>query len=78
MQMSRGLVECLLRLRNDPEFAPFRDYLEERHQVARDNCEALDGAALHRAQGRAKEVRELKDLITEATELRERMGKKAI
>lgn len=73
MQMSRGLVECLLRLRNDPEFAPFRDYLEERHQTARDSCEALDGAALHRAQGRAKEVRELKDQITAANKLRDQV-----
>lgn len=75
MQLDRAVVECLIRIRNGPEFQALREYLERRHQEARESCEALDGTGLYRAQGRAKEARELKELVENATSLYDKVKK---
>jgi hypothetical protein len=62
-----AVLESALRLRNDPAFLPFINYLKTRREAARDRAEtALDEAEVRRCQGRGQELRDVLNLIEEA------------
>lgn len=73
MQLNRLEVEALLRIRNSPEFASYRELLKRRSDQARNSCTALSGESLLRAQGRAQELQEQQNLIEEAPSLFEKV-----
>lgn len=59
-----ALLENLARLARGPENAPFREWLEEERQKARDALEALrDAHSIAVAQGRAQAYRDLQELL---------------
>jgi len=75
MQVTRPLAECLLRLKNGPDFQAFRDWLDGSLQEARGQCESLEGVQLHRAQGRAKAYGQLQDLIKDSREILDKVAR---
>lgn len=73
MQLNRLVVECLLRVRNDPTLRPFLEHLMLRKTKTVSDCLVQTDVALYRAQGRAQELQDLLDLIEKSPQLFEKV-----
>lgn len=70
MNTDRILLECLIRVRNMPEMAPLKGYLETRMKLHTDALVGLnEDRALHIAQGMAREAGHLLNLIEQSPTL---------
>lgn len=68
--VNRALVECLLRIRNLPEFSAFRTYLEEEQKRVDLMLRNLnDDRSLHIAQGEARRLESILNLIEQSPAL---------
>lgn len=67
------VYEGALRIKHDPAFAPFLDYLKVKRETARDLCETRTGEDAVRAQGRALELKDVLNLIEQAPNLLEKV-----
>lgn len=73
MVVDHALIGSLLQLRNFPEFAPFRRWLNEQRDFWRDALETQrDSDTLRQAQGRAQAYKEILDLLEQAEALAEK------
>lgn len=72
-QAERDLCECLRRVRNGPDFKPFRDWLAE---TTADTVAVLlgsnDDRVMHQAQGALRQLKKLTDFIEAAPGLLEK------
>lgn len=66
-------LESALRIRHDPAFAPFLEWLKERREQARNECESQLAEALLRAQGRALALKEVLNFIETAPSVLEKL-----
>lgn len=70
MKVDRALAECLLKIRNLNEFAPFREMLDTESNMLKDQLVTqADDRALRNLQGRAQAITSLIDLIGDAEKL---------
>jgi hypothetical protein len=68
--MNRGLLECLIRIRNLNEFSEFRALLEAEKQIALNVLTGnQDATKLYAAQGAYNQIQRLQDLIEKAPTL---------
>lgn len=66
------LLDNFIRLRNQPEFAPFREHLNTEIKEATEACIGLnEDKAIYRAQGAARKLTALKDLIDASVKMRD-------
>ena len=73
MVVDRALIGSLLQLRNFPEVAPFRRWLNEQRDFWRDALETQrDSDTLRQAQGRAQAYKEILDLLEQAEAMAEK------
>lgn len=73
---SLPLYEALLRLRNMPEMAPFRDYLKSEEAKAVDAMIGMnEDRPMYRAQGAVRQLRLLQILIEDAAKVRDKVVK---
>ena len=64
-----AVLQCAMRLRNDPAMRPFLEYLARRREKHRDVCESASGETALRAAGRSQELKELLDLVERSRDL---------
>jgi len=70
MKNDTVLLECLVRLRNMPEFAPLKAHLDSRMKLHTDALIGLnEDRPLHIAQGMAREAAHLLNLIEQSPTL---------
>ena len=69
MAVDKALVANLLAINGLSEFAPFRNWLQERRDFWRDATEAQADIALYRAQGRAQMLKEIQELLAQGPAL---------
>lgn len=74
MNKEQQLFQLLIQIRNQPEFAPLREFLEDRMQMSMRACIHQTGDALFRAQGRAQEMSDLIGLIANAPATLEKLS----
>jgi hypothetical protein len=67
--LTRDQLEVLMRLEKHPEFQPFRDFLNQERQKARDHCESLAGDNLFRSQGAAQWIAKLQREMRDADQV---------
>lgn len=73
MAVDRALIGSLLQLRNFPEFAPFRRWLNGQRDFWRDALETQrDSDTLRQAQGRAQVYKEILDMLDQAEAMAEK------
>lgn len=73
MAVDRALIGNLLQLRNFPEFAPFRRWLNGQRDFWRDALETQrDSDTLRQAQGRTQAYKEILDMLDQAEALAEK------
>jgi len=63
---SADLYQAALRLRNDPFFAPFRQWLLGQQEAALRVMRTGEGAPMHRAQGAFTQIELILELLDSA------------
>ena len=75
MTARNPLFECLIRIRNLPEFAPFRELLASELKAETSRMLGLaEPKDMWRAQGAARAITKLQNLIENANSILEKKG----
>ena len=72
MQEPKFLHEAALRIRNDPQLAPFVEWLRHQREAKRDLLETADDDIVQRVQGEASSLRSVISLIEDSPRVLEK------